>query len=140
MDPITIGLILGGLLGGGKAAVGMSNESKDRELTATKWRTSPWTGIKPGEVERANPIGDVASGAAIGGMWGKALTPTPPAPSLPVPPTPPAPVPPPAPSPFKLPEITLPNSGAVDVTMADPFQSDMMKPMRSVWSQMTRRG
>lgn len=66
--------IIGGLIGAGKAVVGKINENQDRKLAATQWRTSPWTGVKPGKVERSNPLGDIASGVAMGGLWDKVLT------------------------------------------------------------------
>lgn len=61
-----IGLGAGGALGLLKGLLGRGEESRDRLLQANLARVSPWSGIAPREVKRANIGGDIASGA-IGG-------------------------------------------------------------------------
>lgn len=63
MDPITIGM-LG--LGGMSMLQNMDKEQRDRKLSATTQRYSPWTGLRAQPIEQANPYGDLAqTGAGV---------------------------------------------------------------------------
>lgn len=56
--------ILGAIGGGLKFLLDKNNEAKDRHLQAETARYSPWTGMSPQPVKRANPFDVVAGGAA----------------------------------------------------------------------------
>lgn len=71
MDPITIGLLAGagmGLIKGGY--LDKKAEAKDRQEQAAIARYSPWTGMKPTPVKRADPLGSTMQGAMGGAMLG----------------------------------------------------------------------
>ena len=70
MDPITFGII-GGLLGLGKGAGRNAQTHRDRVLNETTARYSPWTGMKPKEIQDGSMIGDILSGAGAGLMMGQ---------------------------------------------------------------------
>jgi hypothetical protein len=72
--PFWIPLAVGGGLGLVKGLMNKSRENKDRALAAETWRNSPWTGVRPGAVERSNLVGDVAGGLASGALAGAAGT------------------------------------------------------------------
>jgi hypothetical protein len=70
MDPITLGLIMGG---SGLAKYYLADKpmaDRQRAMEATKARYSPWTNIKPENVKEPNWAGNViqfgATGAAMG--------------------------------------------------------------------------
>lgn len=76
MDPMTIGLIMGAV----KAQSDEGKEKRDRQMQAGIAKYSPWTGMKaqPGQIQSANPVGDIAQGGLTGAMYG-AQNPTTPA-------------------------------------------------------------
>jgi hypothetical protein len=61
-----IPLAAGAGLGLVKGIMNQQQEDKDRKIAAQMWRSSPFTGVQPGQVKRSNMIGDVASGASLG--------------------------------------------------------------------------
>ena len=66
MDPITAGLLVGGLMGGAKYAGNVAGNASDKQVAATTAKWSPWTGMKH-DVRKANFAGDVLP-AAVGGL------------------------------------------------------------------------
>lgn len=61
MDPITLGLIFGGVGAGKSLLFDSAKEKRQRKLAAETARMSPWTGIKDGpmyNIEEADPIGE----------------------------------------------------------------------------------
>lgn len=69
MDPITLGLLLGGGLGLTKGVLDGEKERKDRKQQAETARWAPWTGMQPTAVKRADPIGSTMQGGLAGGMF-----------------------------------------------------------------------
>lgn len=73
MDPLTLGLILGGTGLGKSLLVDAPQEARDRKAAAevTKW--SPWTGMQPGAVKKADPLGSVMTWGSTGAQLGQGL-------------------------------------------------------------------
>lgn len=69
MDPITLGLLLGGGLGLGKGILDTEKERKDRKQQAETARWAPWTGMQPAAVKRADPLGSTMQGTIAGGSF-----------------------------------------------------------------------
>lgn len=61
--------LIGAGLGLAKGLSAKAQERKDRQLASEMWKTSPWTGVRPGAVQRANVLGDVVGGAAMGAQF-----------------------------------------------------------------------
>lgn len=59
MDPLTLGLIFGGLGLGKSIGLDMPRERRDRKLAAETQRYSPWTHMTAPPIRDANPLGDV---------------------------------------------------------------------------------
>lgn len=68
------GALAGGALGLYKGMLDQQREGKDRQIAATTARYSPWTGMKPQEVQRASMMGDVMQGGATGAALGQGLS------------------------------------------------------------------
>ena len=72
--PLAIAAIIGAIVGAAKHyGVDKPQEEKERKLAAETARYSPWTGMKPGTVKRANLAGSVIQGGATGAMMGAGL-------------------------------------------------------------------
>lgn len=73
MDPLTLALILGGtgLLKG--LTSDRNKEARDRELQAKTAQYSPWTGLRPRDVQEADPFGNMLKYGATGAMLGQNL-------------------------------------------------------------------
>ena len=63
MDPLTIGALLGL---GKSILVDAPKERRQRELTAKTQELSPWTGLKGGPIEEADPFGSALKYGATG--------------------------------------------------------------------------
>lgn len=70
MDPLTMG-ILGGLLGLGKGIGGSAQTARDYKLSAETARYSPWTGLKPAQVQDHSMISDILAGLGMGAKFGQ---------------------------------------------------------------------
>ena len=57
MDPLTVALIASMI---GKTAMDVGKEKRDRKLAAATQKFSPWTGLRAGEIQEADPFGNVA--------------------------------------------------------------------------------
>jgi hypothetical protein len=71
MDPITLGLLIGG--GGGlvkSLAVDGPREARQRRLAAQTQRYSPWTGLEAQPIQEADPLGTAIGMGAAGGQIG----------------------------------------------------------------------
>lgn len=85
--PLTIGLIGGGLGLVKGLTLDRAKEDRQRKLAAETSRYSPWTGLAPGAIQEADPLGGAmqfgVTGASLGqgmenqkfnqGLWGKIL-------------------------------------------------------------------
>lgn len=71
MDPITLGLIIGGGLGfaKGQGDIESAREARKREAEIARW--SPWTGLAPQRIDQPNVLGSAMQGALAGGQFGK---------------------------------------------------------------------
>lgn len=69
--PLIAGMIAAGLLK--SELVDKPNEEKDRKLQAETARLSPWTGLKPGAVKRADPFGTAMQFGATGASMGAGM-------------------------------------------------------------------
>jgi len=62
---------IGGLLGLGKSlAFDKPREERDKQLAAAIARWSPWTGMQPGKIRRADPFGSALQGGTAGFLMG----------------------------------------------------------------------
>lgn len=68
MDPLTIGL----LFSGAKMFGDIGKEKRSKQLAAETQRYSPWTGMKAGAVEYADPISTGMQGAGTALAQGQA--------------------------------------------------------------------
>lgn len=73
MDPITMGLLFAGLGVGKSELVDRPKEERQRKLAAEQTRWSPWTGIKPQEVQEADPIGSGMQFGMTGAAMGQGM-------------------------------------------------------------------
>ena len=73
MDPITIGLLAGSALGFLRGEEGKRNEKAERKYNAQVIRYSPWTGMRPDPVQRADATGTMMQGALSGAMLGQGI-------------------------------------------------------------------
>lgn len=71
MIPLAIGALVGGGIGGMKFFGDKMREGKDRELAAATQKYSPWTGLQAGPIKRADLIGSIAAGGAMGASAGQ---------------------------------------------------------------------
>ncbi len=72
--PLLIGALVGAGLGAAKHFVSdKPNEEADRRLAAETARYSPWTGMRPGQIKRANLIGSVMQGGGAGALVGSGI-------------------------------------------------------------------
>lgn len=72
--PLLTAAGIGALLGGVKHyAFDKPGEEADRKLAAETARYSPWTGMRPGQVKRANLGGTLIQGGATGALLGQQL-------------------------------------------------------------------
>lgn len=69
MDPLTLALIMGGTGLAKGATIDRWKEDRQRNLAANTQRYSPWTGLRAGPIEEADPFGS----AMQGGVQGYAL-------------------------------------------------------------------
>lgn len=73
MDPLTLGIIMGGgsLLGLAKSElVDRPKENRQRHLAAETQRYSPWTGLQAGAIKEADPLGSALQyGTTAGSMY-----------------------------------------------------------------------
>lgn len=53
--------------------VDQPKEERERKLAAATQRYSPWTGLKAGEIQHADPFGNMLSFGTAGGMLGQNL-------------------------------------------------------------------
>lgn len=75
--PLLLGALIGAGLGTAKHFVSdKPNEEADRRLAAETARYSPWTGMRPGQIKRANLVGNVMQGAGAGALVGSGLAET----------------------------------------------------------------
>jgi hypothetical protein len=73
INPILASALLSGAVGGVKTLVDADREGRQRRLAAEKARMSPWTGIKPNEVEEADPIGNTLQAVTTGISLGQGI-------------------------------------------------------------------
>lgn len=73
MDPLTLGLILGGTSLLKSAAIDQPAANRKRWIESEKTRYSPWTGMQGGDVEDPDHLGGALQGAASGYLTGKSL-------------------------------------------------------------------
>lgn len=74
MDPLTIGLLGGAGLGLAKGLlVDQPAADRQRKVSAVEARYSPWTGIKPEQIQEANPMGSAMQGGMTGAMVGQGV-------------------------------------------------------------------
>ncbi len=74
MDPITLGLLIGGGAGLVKnLAVDRPKEARERKLAAETQRYSPWTGLKAGPIEESDMIGNLAQFGGAGASFGSGV-------------------------------------------------------------------
>ena len=72
--PLAIAAIVGAMMGAAKHYMAdVPAEEADRKLAAETARYSPWTGMKPGQIKRANGVGTITQGAATGALLGSSL-------------------------------------------------------------------
>lgn len=72
MAPLLIGALAGGGLGLLKGlTVDRDKENRQRTLAAATQRYSPWTGLRAGEIEEADPFGKMLGGAGAGASFGQ---------------------------------------------------------------------
>lgn len=64
--------ILAGAMFGKSMLVDKPREEHQRQVEATKALYSPWTGIQPGEIKQADPLGAAMQGAMLG-LWAEQL-------------------------------------------------------------------
>lgn len=71
MDPLTLSLILGGV--GALKGVGPDQWKEDRERwsAAQTQRFSPWTGLRAGAINEADPLGNALQGGVQGFSMGQ---------------------------------------------------------------------
>ena len=64
-------LLLGSLIGLGKGLlIDKPKEERDKKMAATIARYSPWTGMSPGKIRRADPFGSALQGGVTGFLMG----------------------------------------------------------------------
>jgi hypothetical protein len=68
MDPLTMGLIMGGIGLGKSILIDKPKEERQRKLAAETQRYSPWTGLKAGGIQEADPFGSALSMGTSGAM------------------------------------------------------------------------
>jgi len=73
MSFVLAGIIGGGALGIGKAALDVSGANRKKELATIANRYSPWTGLKGEMPDTPNVLGDIGSGTALGLSGGMAV-------------------------------------------------------------------
>ena len=72
MAPLLIGALAGGGLGLLKGlTVDRDKENRQRTLAAATQRYSPWTGLRAGPIEEADPFGKMLGGAGAGASFGQ---------------------------------------------------------------------
>lgn len=76
MDPITIGLLAGAGMGVLKGMGDKKKEAADRKVAAETARWSPWTGMQPEQVQRADMMGSAMQGGLAGGAMGQGFAQT----------------------------------------------------------------
>lgn len=70
MDPLTM-MLIGSAIGLGKSAlIDAPKEKRQRELAAKTQELSPWTGIRAGAIEEADPFGSALKYGATGASMG----------------------------------------------------------------------
>ena len=71
MDPVTLGLLIGGGLGfaKGQGDIEAAKNARQREAEIARW--SPWTGLAPQRVEQPSPIYSAMQGGLAGMQFGK---------------------------------------------------------------------
>lgn len=74
MDPMTIGMIAGSVLGLAKGEEDKHTEKKQRKLNAEITRYSPWTRIGQQPVRMADPTGSLLQGGLSGAMMGQGIS------------------------------------------------------------------
>jgi hypothetical protein len=74
VDPITLGLIGGAILGGTKGQKNKQKDIADFRERRNIALYAPWTGMEvPGKVEREDALSGALSGAATGAMLGSSV-------------------------------------------------------------------
>lgn len=73
MDPLMMALVGLGIGAGKSAFIDAPRERRQRELAAVKWRTSPWTGVVPGDVAETDYFGNSLGGALQGASLGQGI-------------------------------------------------------------------
>jgi hypothetical protein len=73
MDPQLIGMIGGAGMGLLKSNEDEAKANRQRQLAATTALYSPWTGMKPNEVQEASTMGATLGGAAQGAALGQSF-------------------------------------------------------------------
>lgn len=73
MDPLTMMAIGAGVGVGKNLLFDAPRERKDRELAAATARYSPWTGMQPQQVQRADMLGNAMQGGMTGAMLGQSM-------------------------------------------------------------------
>lgn len=73
MDPITLGLIMGGVGALKSQTIDKKKEKAQRELAARTQELSPWTGMSAGPIEEADLFGSAMQGFTGGASMGLGL-------------------------------------------------------------------
>lgn len=71
MDPLTLSLIMGGTGLLKSEIVDRPKEDRQRWLASQTQRYSPWTGLKAGEIQEADPFGSAMQGGVQGYAQGQ---------------------------------------------------------------------
>ena len=73
MDPLTLGLLLGGAGLLKSEVVDRPKERRQRKLAAETQRYSPWTGLRAGEIQEADPFGSTLQFGLTGASLGQSV-------------------------------------------------------------------
>jgi hypothetical protein len=120
MDPLTLGLLGGGMGLLKSELVDRPQADRQRKLAATTAALSPWTGMTPEMPQEANAFGSVMQGGLAGAQLGQ---------SLQKPAAAPAPA---AKAPEAVPGTIIPKAGAAQ---ADFFNAQKNKLKQSMYGQ-----
>ena len=71
MDPLTLAAIMGGVGLAKGELIDRPQEKRDRMVAAETARWSPWTGMQPAQVGRADSLGAAAQGGLQGYGFGQ---------------------------------------------------------------------
>jgi hypothetical protein len=71
MDPMTLGLLIGGGTGILKGMSDVEQSKHDRKVEGEIARYSPWTGMAPQRIRQPNVIDPAMQGALVGAAFGK---------------------------------------------------------------------